>query len=96
MQPHITIMLKDYKQVLKDPDSAKYRNEFVAESQYGDDFNVCGEVNARNSFGGYIGYKKYIWVGSSSEVVIDNNSDNSELFNATWKMACEILHIPKH
>lgn len=43
---------------LKDPDSAEYRNVTVM----GEDPEVyiCGELNARNSFGGYTGYKRFI------------------------------------
>src|SRR5690606_1839783 len=35
---------------LKDPDSAKFRNQK----------GVCGEVNAKNSFGGYAGFVRFI------------------------------------
>lgn len=40
---------------LKDPDSAKFRNERVV----GEDRFVCGEVNAKNSAGGYVGFSSY-------------------------------------
>jgi hypothetical protein len=43
------------KEALKDPDSAKFRTEFV-----GKDGAVCGFVNAKNSYGGYGGFERYI------------------------------------
>lgn len=43
--------------VLKDPGSAQYRNVKVFPSQY-----ACGEVNARNSLGGYTGYADFFVV----------------------------------
>lgn len=36
---------------LKDPDSAKFRNISVKDKTL-----VCGEVNAKNSYGGYTGF----------------------------------------
>lgn len=42
------------KDVLKDPDSAQFRNVQATETA------VCGEVNARNGFGGYNGFKGFV------------------------------------
>lgn len=39
---------------LKDPESARFRGVFVMRD------SVCGEVNAKNSYGGYIGFKRFI------------------------------------
>ena len=41
----------------KDPDSAKFRNVKVLVD--GDSRTVCGEVNAKNSYGAYVGYTKF-------------------------------------
>ena len=38
---------------LKDPDSARFRNIREVENGY------CGEVNARNSMGGYVGFRPF-------------------------------------
>lgn len=40
---------------LADPDSAKFKN--VA---YKKGIGVCGEVNAKNRMGGYVGYKTFV------------------------------------
>lgn len=51
--------------VLKDPGSAQYRNERVMR----DGVTVCGELNAKNSMGGYVGFKRY--VSDASHFVIE-------------------------
>ncbi|MCR4158836.1 hypothetical protein NUK34_08220 [Kerstersia gyiorum] len=45
---------------LRDPDSAKFRDErFVGPWMVTDDAILCGELNAKNGMGGYIGYGKF-------------------------------------
>ena len=63
---------------LKDPDSAQFRN------QYG----LCGEVNAKNAYGGYTGYMRFM--AASKDLVV---FDNGELmvpseFQKAWDMSC--------
>lgn len=41
---------------LKDPASAQWQNEVLSADQN----TQCGEVNAKNSMGGYVGFKRYI------------------------------------
>lgn len=46
---------------LKDPDSAKFSEvRLIAFPETPKDFAVCGSVNARNSFGGYVGPMPFI------------------------------------
>jgi hypothetical protein len=53
---------------LKDPDSAQFRNMDVRDT--GKDFAVCGEINAKNSYGGYVGYRQfYVLLGAKSVVI---------------------------
>lgn len=43
---------------LKDPESSRFRNlRFV---KYEGRVVVCGEVNAKNSYGGYVGFENFI------------------------------------
>jgi hypothetical protein len=46
----------------KDPGSAQWRNLFISEIKNGDltTWFLCGEVNAKNSYGAYIGFKAFI------------------------------------
>lgn len=48
--------------VLKDSESARFRNLDVFEDPYLGDgqYTLCGEVNAKNSYGAYIGYKPFM------------------------------------
>ena len=66
---------------LKDPDSAKLRNVRVVTKPAQRDeaeinTNVCGELNAKNSYGAYVGYVKFIWFpGSGSIALYDGKKD---------------------
>lgn len=40
---------------LKDPDSTQYRNEQLNASGW-----LCGELNSKNSTGGYVGFKRFM------------------------------------
>lgn len=45
---------------LSDPDSATFRNEVIkGDWWYAKGSILCGEVNAKNKMGGYIGYQKF-------------------------------------
>jgi len=43
---------------LKDPDSAKFRN--VRLVKYLDSAVICGEINGKNSYGGYVGFVDFV------------------------------------
>ena len=45
---------------LKDPQSAQFKNESILS----DKKTVCGEVNAKNTLGGYVGFKSYVSNGN--------------------------------
>ena len=47
---------------LTDPDSAKFRGETIVSPWTVSDSVLCGEVNAKNQMGGYVGYKRFfVW-----------------------------------
>jgi len=68
---------------LKDPDSAKYRRVAVIRG------SVCGEINAKNSMGGYVGYRRFMVVDESSAI-----DDDSAQFEELWGTAC-VKNPPK-
>lgn len=45
---------------LKDQDSAKFRNVKFAPSDSEGAWVMCGEYNAKNSFGGYAGFSRFM------------------------------------
>ena len=52
------LMAKDkVKETLKDPKSAQFKN--VMFRNVGNSPVICGEVNSKNSFGGYIGFQRF-------------------------------------
>ena len=80
---------KQIERNLKDADSAKYRAEYLLESTRKDGskyFGVCGEINAKNSYGGYIGYVPYYVFGSQAEVY---SSENKSDFMRWYSVLCD-------
>lgn len=48
---------------MKDPGSAYYRNARYVVNRKGDsvgNISFCGEINARNSYGGFVGFRPFI------------------------------------
>lgn len=67
------------KKLLKDPDSAKFRNLK----------GLCGEVNSKNSFGGYTGYKRYIGTPNLTILEGENPEIDQAAFNDVWIKFCK-------
>lgn len=45
----------------KDPEGSRFRDLGIYKSTTGKGgFSVCGEVNAKNSYGAYVGYKRFV------------------------------------
>lgn len=63
---------------LKDGKSAQFRGSYKSKKGF-----VCGEVNAKNSFGAYAGHTRFISRGRS--VVMD---DGSHEFSNAWSEMC--------
>lgn len=69
---------------LKDPDSAEFRNvEFYS----GGSVPVaCGEVNAKNGFGGYTGFERFIASGTKLAILASDMQSPTEMQNIWVKM----------
>jgi len=67
----------------KDPESARFRNVFLSQI---DVPVVCGEVNGKNSYGAYTGYKKYYATDTENFSGLD---DNSSEFLFIWNNYCQ-------
>ena len=68
---------------LKDPASAQYRNVRVSTKSAA----VCGEVNAKNSLGGYTGFARFVLYLNPAFVVMDTEDKILE-FHKAWLDAC--------
>lgn len=55
---YIVVSQDIIKNKLKDPVSAEFRNSTV--SRVNGNPVVCGEVNAKNGFGGYTGFQRFV------------------------------------
>lgn len=53
---------------------------------------VCGEVNAKNAFGGYTGMKQFVYVVEPIITAFDNDDDNSK-FVDLWNALCAGKHV---
>jgi hypothetical protein len=67
---------------LKDAPSARFQDRFV--SRGGERLVYCGEVNARNSFGGYNGFRRFI-VSPNDPIIIDGAAP---AFDLAWSGEC--------
>lgn len=87
--------VQDAKQALadgmKDPSSVQFRN--VRLVNYLDGQVICGEVNAKNSYGGYVGFSPF--VASSSAYHLYDNDKKHDLIasasNAGINVACTVV-----
>lgn len=59
------------REQMKDPESARFRNIKVY------DITVCGEVNAKNSYGGYNGFKRFFVLGGTVARVEDGMDNDA-------------------
>lgn len=75
---------KQVLSVLKDPSSVQWRDEFLSS----DRSTLCGEVNAKNSLGGYVGFKRY--VANSHGHLIEGGKFN------TWSMEHNKTPVPDY
>lgn len=69
---------------LRDPDSAEFRN--VQFYSGGPSPTTCGEVNAKNGFGGFSGYERFIAVGSTMSVLESEMKPNE--MDKLWESVC--------
>lgn len=66
---------------LKDPDAAQFRD---MRANYTEEFGVvaCGQVNAKNDFGGYTGFRRFVSSGKS--VILEGRDKVAD----AWSGAC--------
>lgn len=73
---------------LRDADSAKTKNEFLSWSNTPDApiLSLCGNVNAKNAFGGYSGFERYI-VSADGRIAIESSEPGSAI-HYMWPIWC--------
>ena len=60
---------------LKDPDAVRWRGVRSRTEKVGDHYrvSVCGEFNAKNGYGAYVGYVPFNWYDGSMKVGLPCN-----------------------
>ena len=71
---------------LKDPGRAEFRNVHFYSGSGAP--IACGEVNARNSFGGYTGFMRFIAKGPSALAVLESDMESPAEMTRAWKQLC--------
>lgn len=83
------------KGILKDPESTNFK--FVRQSKRDPD-TWCGEMNARNSMGGMVGFKRYVFTSPRDlgpedvqlfRLLSKFVEDGDSTFNGRWSAFCE-------
>lgn len=70
--------------ILKDPESAQFRNVYFSRGL--DDIPVaCGEVNSKNSLGGYTGYQRFVSAGTTELTYLEGQVAD---FDKVWAKFC--------
>lgn len=69
----------------KDPDSAKFRSLYISNKALP---TLCGEVNAKNSYGGYVGYRGFIY--NEAGQFLDDGKELGEgfLYRSMFQTSC--------
>jgi hypothetical protein len=70
---------------LKDPETVKFRKLVISDGQVP---KLCGELNAKNSYGAYIGFQKFIVTEKGEVKVIQGHSIDMEVFDRSWLYYC--------
>lgn len=73
------------KSQLKDPYSAQFENIYIGKTENNLPV-VCGEVNAKNSYGAYVGRKKFYYFETSDKPMLGMESELA--FNVLHEVFC--------
>ncbi|CAN7389004.1 hypothetical protein LJR066_002223 [Acidovorax sp. LjRoot66] len=69
---------------MQDPDTAQFRNLFVSDGPL---HMLCGEIDARNAFGAYEGFRRFYASGDPEFHAIESRK-TTRVFEATWTSVC--------
>jgi hypothetical protein len=79
-------------QDFKDPRSAQWRGIIVT-NRNSNRLVVCGEVNATNSYGGYVGFKRFLTDLTDVSTAIEDDKEGG-IVRALWDLQCsKIVYV---
>ena len=73
---------KYVREKVREPQAALFRNQFIGKTGA-----PCGEVNAKDAFGTYIGYQRYISVARDLTLMAQDVAPAE--FEASWSQLCK-------
>lgn len=85
------IVRESLSNLMKDPGSVQFRNVGAVRDETGA-ITVCGEINAKNSFGGYVGFTPFYGRLAGGEFVPTTIADSVNFANAVGS-ACANLGL---
>ena len=76
---------------MKDPDSVQFRGVEGYDRGEPGIIMLCGEVNAKNSFGGYVGYRHFTSLAGVlvTHVLEGKGAPWENHFNSNWNSSCQ-------
>lgn len=66
---------------LRDPATTLFRNEFLTSLGH-----LCGELNSKNSMGGYVGFRRFVVAGPHDVLLEHHGSLSSDIHRTTEAM----------
>lgn len=75
------LVIQTLKYYAKDPDSVQLRNVNTTQ------IATCGEYNAKNSFGAYPGYKRFVSDGKKE--LLTEDDVGKERMDMLWQLYCQ-------
>lgn len=76
----------------KDPSSVQFRNLVAYGTNSPPSLSMlCGQVNGKNSYGGFVGFRRFVTNGGASVEVED--AENSRSMNRLWESTCSGTEI---
>ena len=73
---------KYVREKIREPASAQFRNQFIGKGGA-----PCGEVNAKDAFGAYLGYQRYISVARELTMLAQDMPHDE--FEESWREMCK-------
>jgi hypothetical protein len=71
---------------LKDPGSATFKDLAVSKNNK---YVVCGHVNAKNSYGGYVGFRRFVaFVSQGKATMPDTAVVDENIIDSMWGKFC--------
>lgn len=78
---------------MKDPSSVQFKGVYLQPNAVEGTSKVCGELNAKNSYGAYTGYEKFfVWVSLKNTIMATESEGYAGAnFEKLWLSICKII-----